>query len=128
MPASTKKAARPAAKRRPASSKPPAAVRRLNRSLDAAQEALTHLRKDVGKDVSAGSTNLYNDVKRFVKDARRDSEKLANALQRDAEKAQARMRGRTQGKATSRKRAPARKAPARKAPARKAPARKTASR
>ena len=117
MPTTTKKPVRrqpPAAKRKAAAPKQPAAIRRLNRSLDSAQDALVHLRKDVSSDVSAGSTNLYKDVKRFVKDARRDSEKLANALQRDAEKAQARMKGHdsrqghARGKATPRKRAPAR--------------------
>ncbi len=119
MAATTRKPARAAAKRKPAATKKSAAkksaakesaaLQRLNRSLDSAQDALTHLRKDVGKDVSAGSTSLYNDLKRFVKDARRDSSKLAKALQRDAEKAQARMKGTTKSKATSRKRSPARK-------------------
>ncbi len=115
----TRKPTRTTAKRKPAAPKESAALRRLNRSLDSAQDALTRLRKDVGKDVSAGSNSLYNDLKRFVKDARRDSGKLAKALQRDAEKAQARMKGTTQTKATSRKRSPSPK---------RSPARKRASR
>lgn len=66
----------------------PAALRRLNKSLDSAQDALGMLRKDLSKDVSAGAKNLYKDLERFVKDARRDSGKLGTALQRDVERAQ----------------------------------------
>ncbi len=66
----------------------PAALRRLNESLDSAQDALGTLRKDLSKDVSAGAKDLYKDLERFVKDARRDSGKLGTALQRDVERAQ----------------------------------------
>jgi hypothetical protein len=55
----------------------PAAVARLNKSLDAAQDALAALRNDVHKDVSTGARDIYKDVQKFVKDARRDSGNLA---------------------------------------------------
>jgi hypothetical protein len=69
----------------------PAALKRLNRSLDAAQEALAELRKDTGRDVGQGAQDLYKDVRTFVTSARRDSGKLAKALQRDFEQAQKRL-------------------------------------
>ena len=65
--------------------KEPAALKRLNRSLDAAQEALAELRKDTGRDVGQGARDLYKDVRTFVSSARRDSGKLARALRRDFE-------------------------------------------
>ncbi len=74
----------------------PAAAKRLNKSLDAAQEALVALRKDVGKDVSTGAKELYSNVQKLVKDANRDSRKLGRALQKvgtDARKAAAPKRG-----------------------------------
>ena len=119
-----KKAAprRRAAARKAPARKEPAAVRRLNKSLDGAQDALAALRKDVGRDVSAGARGLYKDVEKFVKGARRDSRKLGSALQRDLTQAQKRLAAGTRSKA------PARKAPARRTAARKAPARRTAAR
>ena len=71
----------------------PPALRRLNRSLDAAQEALAELRKDTGRDVGQGARDLYKDLRGFVTSARRDSGKLAKALQRDFEQAQKRLTG-----------------------------------
>src|SRR5215218_2432308 len=68
----------------------PAALRRLNKSLDSAQDALKALRKDVGRDVSTGTRGLYGDLQKFVKDARRDSTKLGRALGRDVQKLQQR--------------------------------------
>jgi len=73
--------------------KEPAALKRLNRSLDAAQEALAELRKDTERDVGQGAHDLYKDVRTFVTSARRDSGKLAKALQRDFEQAQKRLAG-----------------------------------
>ena len=94
----------------------PAAVARLNKSLDAAQDALAALRNDVSKDVSTGARGLYKDVQKFVKDARRDSGRLGKALQRDIEKAQKRIapapRAKSSAKRSSRAGAP-RKAAAR---------------
>ena len=87
MPATKKRSSRggKTAGKRPATGEP-AAVARLNKSLDAAQDALAALRNDVSKDVSTGARDLYKDVQKFVKDARRDSGRLGKALQRDIEK------------------------------------------
>ena len=71
----------------------PAAFKRLNRSLDAAQDALAELRKDTGRDVGRGARDLYKDLRTFISSARRDSGKLAKALQRDFEQAQKRLEG-----------------------------------
>jgi hypothetical protein len=113
MPATKKPASRggKTARKRPATGEP-AAVARLNKSLDAAQDSLAALRNDVSKDVSAGARDLYKDVQKFVKDARRDSGKLGKALQRDIEKAQKRMSPARKAKSSSRAGAP-RKAAAR---------------
>ena len=45
--------------------KEPAALKRLTKSLDAAQEALAELRKDTGRDVSQGARDLYKDLRTF---------------------------------------------------------------
>jgi hypothetical protein len=79
------------ASRARAASKEPAALKRLNSSLDAAQEALADLRKDTGRDVSQGARDLYKDVRTFISSARRDSSKLAKALARDLEQAEKRL-------------------------------------
>jgi hypothetical protein len=63
--------------------KEPAALKRFNRSLDAAQQALAELRKDTGRDVAQGARDRYEDLRTFVSSARRDSAKLTWALQRD---------------------------------------------
>ena len=104
-------ASRGGARKRPATGEP-AGIARLNKSLDAAQDALAALRKDVSKDVSTGARDLYKDVQKFVRDARRDSGKLGTALQRDIEKAQKRMAPAPKAKSSSRAGAP-RKAAAR---------------
>ena len=91
MPAA-KKPTRPSPRAR-AAFKEPAALKRLNKSLDAAQEALAELRKDAGRDVGHSAQDLYKDLRRFVTSARRDSGKLAKALQRDFQQAQTRLTG-----------------------------------
>ncbi len=103
MPAAKKPASRAAktARKRSAVSEP-AAVKRLNKSLDAAQDALAALRNDVSKDVSVGARGLYKDVQKFVKEARRDSGRLSKALQRDIEKAQKRLSTSPKAKRASR--------------------------
>ncbi len=107
MPASKKPASRggKTARKRPAASEP-AAVKRLNKSLDAAQDALAALRQDVSKDVSVGARDLYKDVQKFVKNARRDSGKLGKALQRDVEQVQKRLSASARTKGSSRAGAP----------------------
>jgi hypothetical protein len=68
--------------------KEPVALKRLDKSLESAQQALTELGKHTGRDVSQGARDLYKDLRSFVSSARRDSGKLAKALQRDFERAQ----------------------------------------
>lgn len=68
--------------------KQPAALKRLSTSLDTAQKALTELSRGSGRDVSKGATDLYKDLRGFVSSARRDSNKLAKALQREFDQAQ----------------------------------------
>ena len=45
--------------------KEPAALKRLSRSLESAQEALAELRKDTERDVSHGARDLYGDLRTF---------------------------------------------------------------
>ena len=67
----------------------PAALMQLtSKSLDSAQEALAELRKGAGRDVGQGARDLYGDLRTFVSSARRDTGKLAEALQRDLTLAQ----------------------------------------
>ena len=67
----------------------PAALKQLTtKSLDAAQEALAELRKGTGRDVGQGARDLYSDLRTFVSSTRRDTGKLAKALQRDFTQAQ----------------------------------------
>jgi hypothetical protein len=72
----------------PGTFKEPAALKWLSHSLDAAQQALVELRADAGRDLSHGARDLHKDLRTFISNARRDSEKLAKALQRDFEHAQ----------------------------------------
>ena len=85
--------------------KEPAALKRLNKSLDAAQQALTELRKDSGK----GAQDLYKDLRGFVSNARRDTSKLGKALAKDFEQAQKRVSqaasGSSRSSSTSRRKA-----------------------
>jgi hypothetical protein len=91
LPPAKKSGARKSATRRAA--KEPTALRKLNKSLDSAQDALAALGKEVGKDVGRGTRDLHKNLQRFVKDARRDSGKLGTALQRDLERLQKRVAG-----------------------------------
>jgi hypothetical protein len=91
-----------ATRKRPAA-KEPAAIKRLNKSLDAAQDALVALRKDLSRDVGAGGRDLYKNLERFVRSARRDSGKLSKALERDIEQLQRRLARTPKTKTTSRK-------------------------
>jgi hypothetical protein len=82
-------ARKPASTRsRPRTFREPAALKRLNRSLDAAYEALAELRKDTGRDIGQAARDVYQDVRTLVADARRDSGKLARALARDFQQAE----------------------------------------
>jgi hypothetical protein len=68
--------------------KEPAALKRLSKSLEAANAALGDLQKQSGRDVSKISRDLYKDLRTFVSNARRHSGRLTSALQRDYEQAQ----------------------------------------
>jgi hypothetical protein len=71
MPAAKKPTSSTTTRRTRRTQAEPVAHKRLNKSLDDAQKALVALRKDVGKDVSQGARDLYTDLNKFVKDARR---------------------------------------------------------
>ncbi len=73
---------------RPDTFREPAALKWLSSSLDAAQQALVELREDAGRDVSQAARDLHKDLRAFISSARRDTGKLAKALQRDFEHAQ----------------------------------------
>ena len=75
---------KPAARKSPAS-KEPAAVARLNKALDSAQDALNTLRKDLSKGAGSSAKGLYKDLEKRVRDVRRDSGKFGKALQKDLE-------------------------------------------
>src|SRR6266511_6079679 len=86
-----KSTARRSTARRSSASKEPAALRRLNKALDSAQDALKALRKDVGRDVSSGARGAYKDLEKFVKEARRNTGKLSKTLESDIQKLQKRL-------------------------------------
>ena len=67
--------------------KEPAALKRLNTSLDSAQKAITELRNHAGRDAAQSTRTLYQGLGKFVKDARRDSGKFASSLKKDFEQA-----------------------------------------
>jgi hypothetical protein len=71
--------------RTPAAFKEPAALKKLNQSLEAAQKALTELRQHAG---GKSSKSLHTGVGKFVASAKRDSVKLTTALKRDFAEAQ----------------------------------------
>jgi hypothetical protein len=114
--------------RRRTAAKEPAALKRLNKSLDSADSALTALSKDVG----AGAGDLHKNVSRLLRDARRDSGKLGKAVLKDLQQLQKAL-AETSGRATSRaratrrstaKRATAKRATAKRAPAKRATAKR----
>ena len=68
--------------------KEPAALKRLNRSIDGAQQALAELRAHAGRDAADTTRKLHKGLGQFLSDARRDTGKFTTALKRDFEKAQ----------------------------------------
>ena len=117
MPPAKKPASRRSAAPKRPTAKDQAAIKRLNKSLDAAQDALASLGKDVSKDLGAGGRDLYKNLQRFIKDARRDSGKLSKALERDIERLQKRLARVPQAKTSSR--APTRRKAARRSTAKR---------
>jgi hypothetical protein len=73
--------------RRATSFKEPAALKRLNQSLESAQKALTELRSHAGSNAAKGTQSLHKGLGKFLSDARRDSGKFTTALKRDFEQA-----------------------------------------
>src|SRR6202035_4296642 len=71
--------------RKSAAFKEPAALKKLNQSLEAAQKALTELRQHAG---GKSSKSLHTGVGKFVSSAKRDSGKMTTALKRDFAEAQ----------------------------------------
>jgi gas vesicle protein len=82
--------------------KEPAALKRLNKSLESAQDALGDLRKDLGRDTGVAARDLQKQLRTAVTGSRRDIGKLVKALQRDFDRAQSKL---TQGGARSTTRA-----------------------
>src|SRR5205823_1572852 len=83
---------------RTAAFKEPAALKRLTKSLESAQDALGDLRKDVGRDAGTATRDLQKQLRTALTGSRRDIGKLVRALQRDFDSAQSKM---TQGGAGS---------------------------
>jgi DNA-binding protein HU-beta len=102
MPTPKKTSSRTAASRRRSSGKEPAALKRLNKSLDTADAALNALRKDV----QSGAGDAYKNLRQMVRNARRDSGKLGKAIQKDLDQLQKALaqaqRGATRGRAGGR--------------------------
>jgi len=68
--------------------KEPAALKRLNRSLDSAQKALQELRTHAGRSAPQQTRALHRGMGKFISDARRDTGKFMTALKRDFDQAQ----------------------------------------
>lgn len=103
--------------------KEPAALKRLTKSLESAQDALGELRKDVGRDTGTATRDLQKQLRTALTGSRRDIGKLVRALQSDFERAQTKL---TQGGARSTTRA--RSARGRSASTRSASTRSTRTR
>jgi hypothetical protein len=73
--------------RRGTSFKEPAALKRLNRSLESAQKALTELRSHAGSSAAKNTQSLHKGLGKFLSDARRDTGKFTTALKRDFDQA-----------------------------------------
>jgi hypothetical protein len=74
--------------RRSAAFKQPPALKQLNKSLEAAQKALTQLRKQAGRDAAKTTKSLHGDLSKFVANAKRDTGKFSTAIRRDFDQAQ----------------------------------------
>ncbi|HEY3944461.1 MAG TPA: hypothetical protein VGL78_04470 [Solirubrobacteraceae bacterium] len=82
--------------------KEPAALKRLTKSLESAQDALADLRNDLGRDAGTATRDLHKQLRTAVTGSRRDIGKLVRALQRDFDVAQTKL---TQGGARATTRA-----------------------
>jgi hypothetical protein len=82
-----RKSARSSTRSRP-TFKEPAALKRLQTSLDAANKALGDLRKHAGRTAAPSTKNLHKGVSTLVSSARRDAGKFGKSLARDFQQAQ----------------------------------------
>jgi hypothetical protein len=124
MPPARRKTTRKQPRRGSAARTGDAALKRLNSSLDAAQDALTELRKNLGR----GGRGVVNDVHKRVTDLRKDARKLNKSVRSELDQLQKSIAG---GRpSTGARRTGGRKAATSKAGARKPAAarRKTAAR
>src|SRR5947209_4864061 len=99
MPTARRKTTRKQPQRRPAARAGDASLKRLNSSLDAAHDALTELRKNLGR----GGREVVNDVHQRITDVRKDARKLNKSLRSELDQLQKSIAGaRSRSKRTSR--------------------------
>ena len=115
--ATTKKARRPATRKKTASkrTKGNVSLDRLDKSLDSAQKALAEVRKDL----SRGGHDLLKDLQKRIGDTRRDARGLTKSLRAELEQL---------GRTAKRRAGAGKKAPTRKRASRSAGTKKTAAR
>ena len=106
--------------------KEPAALKRLTKSLESAQDALADLRTDLGRDAGAATRDLQKQLRTAVTGSRRDIGKLVRALQRDFDTAQTKL---TKGgaRATTRARSTGNRAAGKASAATRSATKRTAS-
>jgi hypothetical protein len=90
--------------RRGTSFKEPAALKRLNKSINDAEKALRELRAHASRGAATNTQGLYKGLSKFLTDARRDSGKFATALRKDFDKAMKAAQSARGGAASSRSR------------------------
>lgn len=102
---STSSRGRASASSRQSAFKEPAALKRLNKSLDAATEALAELRKETGRTAGKSASDLHKELRTLVSGARRYTGRLATTLEREFDRAQKQVTGRvttaTRGRAAT---------------------------
>jgi hypothetical protein len=89
MPPARRKSTRKQPRRRSSGSAGDAAIKRLNSSLDAAHDALTELRKNLGR----GGRGVVGDVHKRVTDLRKDARKLNKSVRTELEQLQKSLAG-----------------------------------
>jgi|GEM_PF-5454029 len=123
----TKKSSSTASKALRAFREPPA-LKRLSKSLEAAQDALSQLQSHAGRDVSEGVRDIYKELKTFVSSARKDTTKFAKALQKDFERLQKGVTGGGSSRSSNRTTTASRTAASRTTASRRTTTRRTTTR
>jgi hypothetical protein len=117
MPTARKKTTRKQPQRRPAAKAGDASLKRLNSSLDTAHDALTELRKNLGR----GGHEVMKDVQQRIADVRKEARKLNKSLRSEFDQFQKSIAGGRPGskttRATGRKATKSRKASSTRKPA-----------